>query len=388
MQKEASAPIDQIIPTHPAWMEMDLTALKANFYEIRRRVGPEIKIIASLKGDAYGHGVVEITRVLNNLGVYAVATGSFKDAVAIREAGIKIKIQMFAGNLPKGINELLHYDLMPTVYNMTTAQAISKVAKALVPIYIKIDAGLGRLGVPIDEAESFVKEVAALPNIFIEGIYTHLPFRDAVGQNWARSRIELFDDLITNLTKTGLKIPVTQSLASSGIASCLKSQCNAVCTGHLLYGGLSRVTPDLGDLSVFKPVLTAIKSRLIHVEYHSEEKAIGTGGSQIIKKGTTTGVIPVGLYDGYRKPAEGKTAAMLMRGQRVSVLNVTLEYTTLNLTGISNPEIGEEVVLLGQSGEERISLEEIGAWQNGGPLDVLMSFERRLPCIYLSVKAN
>ena len=388
MEKETAVEVDRLISTHPVWMEIDLTALKSNFHEIKRLVGPEIKIIASLKGDAYGLGVVEITRALSNLGIYAIATGSFKDAVSIRKAGIKTKIQMFAGNLPEAIEELLRYDLIPTVYNMATAQAISGVAKAAVPIYIKVDAGLGRLGVPLDEAESFIKKVASLPNIFIEGIYTHLPFYDTAGRDWARSRLKEFDDLLSNLAKAGLRIPVTQSLASSGLITGLKSQCNAVCVGHLLYGGLSRVTPDLADLSSFRPVMKTIKTRLIHIEQHLEEKAIGMGGSQIIKKGSITGVIPVGLYDGYRRPGKGKTAMVLIRGRRVPVLNVTLEYITLNLSGIENHKIGEEIVLIGQSEKERISLEEVAAWQNGSPLDVLMSFGGHLPCIYLDYKAD
>ena len=95
-----------------------------NYHEIRRRVGPDKKIIASLKSNAYGHGIVELAKTLNELGTYSIATGSFKDAVAVRNAGLGIKIQMFGGNLPEGAKELLRYDLMPTVYNMETAYSM------------------------------------------------------------------------------------------------------------------------------------------------------------------------------------------------------------------------------------------------------------------------
>ena len=383
LTKTTTHSVVQRLPLHPTWIEVDLAAIKHNYREIRRRVGPEPKVIASLKANAYGHGIVEFARILSDLDIYSVATGSFQDALAIRQAGLDVKIQMFAGHLPQAIPELLRYDLMPTVYNFYTARAVSAAATRPVPIYIKVDAGLSRLGVPIEEAEAFVQQVAALPNVVVEGLYTHLPYNNASGLAWAQPRLKQFDALVDALAQSGIEIPVTQSIASAGIVCGLESRCSAVCTGHLLYGGLSRVPPSLADLSAFRPVLTAIKSRLIHIEHHAEEKAIGMGGSQILKAGSTTGVIPVGAYDGYRKPAAGKRAVVLMRGRRMPVINITLEYTVLDLTDLEAPEIGQEVVLVGQSGGERIPLEELAAWSNGGPLDALMAFEGRLPCVTL-----
>lgn len=379
---------DPMVSAHPAWMEIDLAALEANFHQVQRLVGQDTEIIASLKANAYGHGIVELARVLTQLGVYSITTGSFRDALALRNAGLDVKIQMFAGNLPEGIEQMLRHDLIPTVYNMRTAEAVSKAARRLVPIYIKVDAGLGRLGIPVDQAEAFAHKVTALPNIFVEGIYTHLPFNDGAGRRWAQAQLRLFDDLVLRIEKGGLHIPVKQSLASSAIVSGLKSKCNAVCVGHLLYGGLSRVVPDVGDLSAFQPVLKSIKSRLIHVRNYSSEMNIGLGGSQIMKKGTSTGVIPVGLYDGYKSPTPGKKAMVLLQGQRVPVLNVTLEYTTLDLTGITNPKIGEVVVLYGKSEEQQISLKEVAESQGVGLLDVLTSFNGRLPYIYYKNDGN
>ena len=100
---------------------------------------------------------------------------------------------------------------------------------------------------PVDQARDFVKAVAALPNIVVEGLFTHLPFGDAAGRDWARSRLERFDELIGQVKRSGIDIPITQSLASSGVACRLPTTCNTVCTGHLLYGGLARVPPELGD---------------------------------------------------------------------------------------------------------------------------------------------
>ena len=361
---------------HPAWMELDLDALRANYLEIRRRIGPDVKIIASIKANAYGHGAVEIARGLSDLGVYALATGSFSDAVGMRRAGIRTRILMFGGNLPEAAADLLRHDLIPTVYDMRAALAVSGAAISPAPIYIKVDSGLGRLGVRIEEAVALIKSVATLPRIVVEGIYTHLPFRDAAGMEWARDRLAAFDELVAALAAAGMGFPVTQAKNSACLLAGLKDRCTAVSPGHLLYG-LSPGAADLFDTSAFRPVLRAVRTQLIHVAHHPPGRLIGLGGPYGIKGGTVTGVVPFGLYDGYRNPAEGTT--MLLRGRRVPVIGVSLEYTTLDLSGLDGPEPGEEVTVLGQAGDGRITLEEIAGWQAARPLDVLMSFGGRLP---------
>ncbi|MDP6787152.1 MAG: alanine racemase [Rhodospirillales bacterium] len=382
MTQDSRRPLDYPEALHPTWMEVDLAALESNFREVRRLVGPETKIIASVKGNGYGLGVAEAARVLQRLGAYAVATGSFKDALAIRRAGIGIKVQMFPGNLPQGIAELLRHDLIPSVCNLETARAVSEAAEKPAQVFIKVDCGLARLGVPVDEAEDFVRAVTALPNIIVEGLFTHLPFGDAAGLDWARSRLDRFDDLIEGLKRSGIEIPVTQSLASSGVACRLRTACNTVCTGHLLYGGLARVPPELGDLSGFRPVLKAVRSRLIHIEQHPTDKAIGSGGALSLKAGSTTGVVPFGLYDGYRPAVSGQSAAMLVRGRRVPVLYVTQEYATLDLSAVADAGLGDQVTALGTDGAEDITIEEMAKWFGGIPLNVLMSLNERLPYRY------
>ena len=180
--------------------------------------------------------------------------------------------------------------------------------------------------------------------------------------------------------QSGLRI---RSAGSSGIVCGVKTACNSDCPGHLLYGGLSRVTPDLGDLSGFDPVLKAVKSKLIHIECHSNDKTFGVGGCQSLKSGSITGVVPIGLHDGYRPAIPGQTVEMLIREQRVPVLSVSQECTVLDITAIHDPQLGEEVIVLGESGNGNIAIEEMPQWFGGIPLDVLMMFNERLPYRYL-----
>lgn len=352
---------------HPVWMELDLGALAGNTQEIRRRFGPDGKIIAAIKANAYGNSAVDVARTLGDLGVYALATASFADALAVRQAGIDTRLVMFGGPLPAAMPDLLRHGLIPTVYNMELARTVSAAASAPTPVYVKVDTGMGRLGVPVERAKAFILDIAGLPNIVVEGVYTHASFYQAEDAELSRQRIAAFDALLADLAAAGLEVPVTQAIASSSLLAGITSTANAVCPGHLLYG-VSSVAPGVGDMSGFRPVLREIGTRLIHV------------GQPAGQPGKTVGVVPLGLYQGYRNPMAGAPMAMLLRGRRVPVTGVSLEYTKLDLTGIEAPELGEPVVVVGEQGGESIRLEDVGAWQGARAHEVLMAFDQRLPC--------
>ncbi|MBI4184468.1 MAG: alanine racemase [Proteobacteria bacterium] len=374
--------LEQARAVHPAWMEIDLDALAHNYREVERRVRPGTRIIASVKANAYGHGIREVARALERLGAHALATGSFTDAVAMREAGVEAPILMFAGNTPAGIPDYLRHRLTPTIYDRATAEAVSAAAAEETAVYVKVESGLGRLGVPVDEAVSFIRDVARLPRLRVEGVYTHLPFVDRAGAEWAEERIGVFAGMLDALAQAGIRVPITQALASSGLAAGLADRSSAVCPGHLLYGGLGRIKDDSGDLGPYRPVLKAIKARLIQVWRAGRARRAGGGGMQELAAGSRVGVVPLGLFDGYRNARGGRTAWMLVRGRRAPVTAVNLEYTVLDLSGIAGAEAGEEVVAVGESGPERIGVEDLAAWQEAGPLEVLMAFDERLPRVY------
>jgi alanine racemase len=370
-------------PTAAAWTEFDLAVVEGNLREIRRRVRPEARIIASIKANAYGHGVVEVARALTALDTYALATGSLEEAVAIRRSGIPTRILILGSSLPESVPHLLGHDLMPSIDDMATARAISEAADAPRPVFIKIDCGFGRFGVPIEAARGFVDGVGALPNILIEGVYTHLPFFDAAGRDWARDRLAVFDGFVADLAEAGLEISVTQAISSSGIAGGLTDGCNAVAPGSLLYG-LAPVAPEVGDMSGFQPVLRAIGTRLIHATRRAADRPSGEDAEYLRQGVTATGIVPLGMNEGYRAAAPGHAAAMLMRGRRVPVLRVCLENTVLDLSSVDEPRPGEKVVALGRDEGEEITVEEMAEWGAVSPLGVLISLDGRLPRRYLA----
>jgi alanine racemase len=361
----------------PLWMEIDPAALAHNYREIQRRAGPGVEIIGSVKADAYGHGAVAVANILAPLGVHALATGSFDDAVAMRNAGINLRIIMFGGNLPEGIGDLLRHNLVPTVSDMASAKALSRCAVRPTSCYVKIDSGFGRLGIPIEEAVSFVTKIARLPRVVVGGLYTHLPFADAAGEAWARRQTAAFERAVQTLRARGITIPVTQAIASSGLVAGIKSTCNAVCPGHILYG-LSPFAPNATRQGPFKPVLRSIKTSLIHVVRHDRRRQSGVGGKRTVRAGSVTGVVPLGISDGYQGSRQTNAPRMLVRGKQVPVIGVSLEYATLDLSAVRGAEIGDEVVAVGTDGRETIALEQVAAWQARSALETMISFARRI----------
>jgi alanine racemase len=332
---------------HHAEIELDTECLRANYHELARRVGPGIRIIPAIKADAYGFGAVETAQVFERLGAFALFTGNIAEAIAVCAAGVRIPVVMFGAHLPEDLPFLLGHGLIPTIYDREFAAAASAAAATPTEVYIKVDAGLGRLGAPIAEAAEFIRWVSALPNLRVAGVYTHLPFADETGVAWAKKHLAEFDALLETLAAGGLSVPTSQARASSCIAAGLTDRTNAVSVGHLLYG----LTPfdDAADIAGFRPVLRAIRSRLIHVGRHPQGSDVAIAGSYGLRRGRTTGVLPVGLSSGLSALDPTHPAHALVRGERAPLIGVSLEHTTIDLDGIANAKVGDAVELVSET---------------------------------------
>ena len=357
--------------------ELDLDALEGNLRHVERLAGPGQHLIASVKANAYGTDVVTAGRALARLGVYALATGSFAEARSLRRAGIDLPVLMFGATPPGGAAAIAGEGLIPTLTGFEAAEAVSRAASRPTAVYVKIDAGLGRLGVPMDAARAFLDRVAALPNLRIEGIYTHLPFGDAAGREWAAGRLAAFDALAGELHRAGHVFALTQARASSCLLAGLADSCNAVCVGHALYGLSPYTAEGLADLSALRPVLRRLRSRLIHVGDHARGADLAIGGLYGIERAKRVGVLPVGLAHGLAGPAAGRSAWVLVHGRRARILAVSLEHTTIDLTGVGEAVPGETVTLLGPDGGDEISLDEMAGGQGVRPLEAALRVSKR-----------
>ncbi|MFN8053676.1 MAG: alanine racemase [Acidimicrobiales bacterium] len=364
-----SAPTTDDALRRPNWMRVDLDVLRANYEEIVRRSGDR-RVVASVKADAYGHGVVGVSRTLADAGCDSLWTGHIGDALAIKAAGIDAEVVLFGGYTPDQIPALVGEGLVPTVVDVAGAAAA---ASASASVYVKVDAGLGRLGVPVNTARAVIREMAAMPGLTIAGIYTHLPFGDRAGREWAVSKGAVFTELLDGLARDGIRPGFTQMWGSSGLLAALPDATNAVCVGHGLYGLSPYGDPSLTD-AVLPSVVTEIGARLIHVAAHPDDAAAGgylAGGA------TQVGVIPFGVTDGQRRiDAHGQGHA-LVRGRRVPMLGTSLEHTVLDLTGV-DAAVGDRVLLVGSDGDERITLTEWASSAGCSELDAVLALSGRV----------
>lgn len=358
----------------PNWLEIDLDALEFNYAELDRRAGPNRQVIAAVKGDAYGHGAVEVSRALARRGCTTVWTGHVPEALEIRQAGLGLKVILFGGYTADRIPEIVAAGLVPTVYDLVGARAA---AAARATVFVKVDSGLGRLGTPLGEARETIRAMAALDGLTIGGVYTHLPFGDAEGQAWAKERAEGFGRLLRELASDGIEPEVTQLWGSCGLYAALPDPTNTVCIGHLLYG----LTPFPAIAPVaegFRPAVKALGSRLIHVARHPAGSGLAIGGAYSLRNAASVGVIPLGVSDGMRRLGQHGQPEALVRGRRVPVIGTSLEHTVLDLDGVDDPQPGEAVRLVGEENGERIAMADWARWMGCSELDAVLGFSGRL----------
>jgi alanine racemase len=368
-----------VAPTHPTWMEIDTAALSANLVEIRRLAAPGVKVIASVKANAYGHGIIPVAKALEAAGVELLATGSFSDAKALRSAGVSTPVLMLAGTLPEGVGDLVKAGFIPTVYDLRGACAAASAAKSgPAPVFVKVDCGMGRLGVGLMDAPALVDQIAALDGIHLQGIYTHLSFKNAEGMAYAKRRLAMFYALLGDLRAKGHDIPITQALASSALMVGWNDECNAICPGHVLYG-MPSVVSDLAPLEGFSPVLHAVKSRVIDLTDHGPNPMPEAIGYHALRLERRTVVVPCGLNDGNRSAVEGQTAEVLYGDRRLTVLGGSLEHLVVEVPDDVKIDIGDAVTIVGGTGARRIDIAEYARWQGATGLTCMLSLSGRMP---------
>ena len=359
-------------------IEIDLNALASNLSAARKLCRPDQIFIASVKGNAYGHGVVEVATKLQSLGVEMLATGNINEARALRENDISIPILLFAfGSIPQTI-AAIEEGFIPTLTNVETAKAISDHFERTANVYLKVDAGLGRLGIPIEQAENQIKKIAGLDKIHIGGIYTHIPFGDSLGYDWAMGKSKLFQKLLSNLSDNGIEPEVTQAVASSCLLAGVEDSCNAVCVGHAMYGLSPYGYDGVADMSALKPMLKELKTQLIHLSKHQVGSDIALVGKYDIKDEMILGVLPIGVSHGMRPVVEGQELSVLINRQLANVVSVNLEHTTIDLSGHSDCAIGDTVYLVSTSGDRKLGLDDLARSWSIPPLEAIQSLSSKM----------
>lgn len=350
-------------PLRPTWCEIDLGAVAHNLRQLRGLIGPGTAIYVCLKGDASGCGAIEIARRAEREGVAGFAFGNVDAALACREAGIASPILLYPTCLPETAPNLERHRLMPSLSTLDDVARWDAAAREHLPVFLKIDAGGFRAGALPHEAAAVAAAITGSRRLHLAGVYGHpmtsYGFED---EPYTLSQIDGMNRALAAIDRAGIPVPVRMVSSSAIILGHPEADLNAVDPGRLVLGMPFPAIP--GRQAEWRPALVGLKSRLVMVKSLAETGDVVPAPFLTLRPGMRLGLIPFGWSDGYprRMPAQ---AAALIRGRRVPLLGPShSEMLRVDLTDLPEANVGDEVVLLGHSGPERIDLAELAEqWQ-------------------------
>lgn len=373
--------------SRPTYAEIDLTALRHNFQVIRSSIPPQTEILAVVKADAYGHGFMDISRELEQLGVNAFGVAFLAEGIQLRKSGIDKPILLLGGVYPGQERKCIGYNLSTIIFNLEQARSLNRAAGKLfrkAQIHLKIDTGMGRLGIPYAEAPAFLNELKSLPHISLEGIISHFASADELdepGQHFTRLQVERFARVLAEARVAGF-VPRYVHIANSA-AALLRDipGCNMIRPGITLYGALP--SADFQGKLDLRPVMR-LKSRIAMLKWVEPDTSISYARRFTTSARSLIASVPVGYADGYSRALTNRGEA-LVRGERVRVAGtVCMDWIMLDVTAVNDVAVGDEVVLMGPDGFGNcIHAEELAEAAGTIPYEIFCGISKRVPRIYL-----
>jgi alanine racemase len=371
-----------------AWAEINLEAVKYNIESIKKRIKHNTKIIAVIKTDGYGHGALPIARLLeeeNRVWGYAVATA--EEALELRENNIKKPILILGYAFPYSYGDFILNDVRPVVFTYEMASELSKKALELgkiCKIHIKLDTGMTRIGIrPSDEGLELIRQIASLPGLEIEGVFTHFATADETDKTKTYNQLEKYKSFVDRIeSELGIRIPLKHCSNSAGIADIPEANMDAVRAGIILYGlWPSSEVREAHNIDL-RPVLS-LKSRVVYVKSVPEDTQISYGGTFTTKRETRVATICFGYGDGYPRGLSNK-GYVLIKGKKAPIIGrVCMDQFMVDVTDIGEPIIvGDTVTLIGKDGDESITMEELGDLSGRFNYELACDIGKRVPRIY------
>jgi alanine racemase len=365
----------------PTVAEIDLGSLEFNYRQLQKRIPEGVKLLAVVKADAYGHGAIRISRKLEKLGVAYLGVAISDEGVELRKGGVKAPILILGGIYKEGVDQVLQFDLTPVVFQKETLRLLTKAAERWqkkVRVHLKVDTGMGRLGVPLNLWPTFLKELKRFPKIEIEGILSHFSMTDEE-ESFTTHQWREFQEAVALAKEMGISYKFLH-IANSGTLITFPSYLgNLVRPGIMLYGAYPSLT--FQDLIQLKPVMT-LKTHIHFLKSVAPGTRISYGGAFITKRESLIATLPIGYADGYSRHLSNQ-GEVLIRGKRAPIVGkVCMDLIMVDVTEIPNVFLGDEVILMGKQGKEQITAEEIAKKIDSISYEVLCLIGKRVPRIY------
>jgi alanine racemase len=364
----------------PTCARIDLQAMVQNVRAICARVQPA-QVMAVVKADGYGHGAVPAARAALQAGATQLAVALLEEALQLRQQGITAPLLVLGGLFEDQIESYLEHDVQMTVYDFRLAEIISQRAQALgkiAPVHVKIDTGMGRVGVPV-EPVAFIEKIISLPGIALLGVCTHFATSDEADQTYARQQLACFRGIVQELSMKGLAPRWIHAANSGAILSMPDSYFNLVRLGVAMYGYYP--SPETQRAIALHPAMT-LHTRVLFVKRVPADTFVGYGRTFRTRRASFIGTLPIGYADGFLRRFSNNME-VLIGGNRCPVVGrVSMDHITIDLGERKDVQAGEEVVLLGKQGEEEISIYEWCQRLDTIPYEVTCGISGRVPRVF------
>lgn len=372
----------RVVEVRPTWARIDAGALAHNLRTVQTHVGSRCRVLAVVKADGYGHGAIDSARAFVEAGAWGLAVSLIEEGVELRQAGIRAPVLVLGGVAPGSEDVIVHGSLTPVVWAPAHLQllsaAVRRTGAQALPIHLKIDTGMSRLGVLPEDLPALLDwfEANTEGELRIEGVMTHLACADDPDDELtSRRQLARFRDCLAALSARGIHPPLRHVCNSAGLVRFADAHLDMVRPGVALYGAGSSSSVELPGLRM----AMSVHSRLFGIRELPEGAKVSYGHRQTLTQPSRLAIVPVGYGDGYARNMSGR-AHMLVRGHRCPVVgNITMDLSMLDVSELPDAREGERVTLMGCQGRQCIDVYEIADWAGVIPYEITCGISKRVP---------
>ncbi|GAA3402944.1 alanine racemase [Paenibacillus hodogayensis] len=366
----------------PTWVEVSLDALRHNIQAFQQALPAQVGLMAVVKADAYGHGAIKVAQEAIDCGAVYIGVAFLDEGLELRRAGVTAPILVLGYTSPEGVLPAMEHDITLTVFHEELWDALDDLGESKLNVHIKIDTGMGRLGLrPDDEAIAYMERALRHPSLNVEGIYTHFASADETDKTYTREQHAKFEQVVKHFREQGVVFRYVHTGNSAAGIECPELSYNMVRLGIAMYGLYPSEEVNRERMQL-EPVMS-IKTKLSHIKTLPEGSGISYGTIYRTQGEEVIGTLPIGYADGYSRMLSQKVQA-LIRGRRVPIVGrICMDQCMANLSGVENPTKDEEVVLLGRQGAETVSAEELAALLGTINYEVTCMVSHRVPRVYI-----
>jgi alanine racemase len=370
----------------PTWAEIDLDALASNFHVVRRQVGRNVKVMAAVKADAYGHGAVPCARRLEAEGVDWFGVALPEEGIELRSAGITRPILCLGGFWEGQQNACLQQNLTPVVYRLDMIESLDRAARdagVVADVHVKIDTGMGRLGVRSDDVREFCEALSRLQSIRVDGVMTHLAAADDPTQeDFTKDQLERFQQAIDSFRDCRVTPSYIHAANSAATFAYPQARGNMVRPGGTLYGFARDVLPPQVETPPLRPVMS-LRSRIMLLKTVGKGEQLGYGCTFQTTRESTIATVPIGYDDGYRRSLSNRGRAIVGGAFAPVVGRVSMDLTLVDVTGVPGVSLHDQVTLLGRDGDLSITAEDLAELAGTISYEITCGVSARVPRRYL-----